>query len=97
MKNRHPDGRERVHLLIGMVAFNLDFHCIHPFRDGNGRVSRLLLLPGEKQPGKGENDERSRKVTYDPLVICDLFTLLLLAVLNLFFQRIVSENQRDAS
>ncbi len=26
------------------AAFNLDFLCIHPFRDGNGRVSRLLLL-----------------------------------------------------
>jgi Fic family protein len=30
--------------LILMAAFNLDFLCIHPFRDGNGRVSRLLLL-----------------------------------------------------
>ncbi len=30
--------------LIGVAAFNLDFLCIHPFRDGNGRVSRLLLL-----------------------------------------------------
>ena len=30
--------------LIGLAAFNLDFLCIHPFRDGNGRVSRLLLL-----------------------------------------------------
>jgi Fic family protein len=30
--------------LIAMAAFNLDFLCIHPFRDGNGRVSRLLLL-----------------------------------------------------
>ena len=30
--------------LIVMAAFNLDFLCIHPFRDGNGRVSRLLLL-----------------------------------------------------
>src|SRR5882724_3820151 len=27
-----------------MAALNLDFLCIHPFRDGNGRVSRLLLL-----------------------------------------------------
>ncbi|MDX9996313.1 MAG: Fic family protein [Rhodocyclaceae bacterium] len=30
--------------LIGLAAFNLDFLCIHPFRDGNGRVSRLLWL-----------------------------------------------------
>jgi Fic family protein len=30
--------------LIVMAAFNLDFLCIHPFRDGNGRASRLLLL-----------------------------------------------------
>lgn len=30
--------------LILLSAFNLDFLCIHPFRDGNGRVSRLLLL-----------------------------------------------------
>ncbi|OGQ63915.1 MAG: cell filamentation protein Fic [Deltaproteobacteria bacterium RIFCSPLOWO2_12_55_13] len=37
--------RERwVHSLIALAAFNLDFLCIHPFRDGNGRVSRLLLL-----------------------------------------------------
>ena len=27
-----------------IAAWNLDFLCIHPFRDGNGRVSRLLLL-----------------------------------------------------
>ncbi len=33
-----------VHPLIVIAAFNLDFLCIHPFRDGNGRVSRLLLL-----------------------------------------------------
>jgi Fic family protein len=33
-----------IHPLIALVAFNLDFLCIHPFRDGNGRVSRLLLL-----------------------------------------------------
>jgi Fic family protein len=33
-----------VHPLIALTAFNLDFLCIHPFRDGNGRVSRLILL-----------------------------------------------------
>lgn len=33
-----------MHPLIGLAGFNLDFLCIHPFRDGNGRVSRLLLL-----------------------------------------------------
>ena len=33
-----------VHPLLLLAAFNLDFLCIHPFRDGNGRVSRLLLL-----------------------------------------------------
>ena len=30
--------------LAALAGFNLDFLCIHPFRDGNGRVSRLLLL-----------------------------------------------------
>lgn len=35
---------EIVHPLIVAAASNLDFLCIHPFRDGNGRVSRLLLL-----------------------------------------------------
>ena len=33
-----------MHPLIALAAFNLDLLCIHPFRDGNGRVSRLLLL-----------------------------------------------------
>ena len=33
-----------VHPLIALGAFSLDFLCVHPFRDGNGRVSRLLLL-----------------------------------------------------
>lgn len=30
--------------VVALAAFNLDFLCIHPFRDGNGRVSRLALL-----------------------------------------------------
>ena len=33
-----------IHPAIVMAAMNLDFLCIHPFRDGNGRVSRLLLV-----------------------------------------------------
>src|SRR6266704_2261853 len=33
-----------IHPAIAMAATNLDLLCIHPFRDGNGRVSRLLLL-----------------------------------------------------
>jgi Fic family protein len=37
--------------LIVLAAFNLDFLCIHPFRDGNGRVSRLLMLAGCYQLG----------------------------------------------
>ena len=32
------------HPLIALASFNLDFLRIHPFRDGNGRVSRLLML-----------------------------------------------------
>lgn len=30
--------------LYAIACFILDFLCIHPFRDGNGRVSRLLTL-----------------------------------------------------
>lgn len=33
-----------IHPLDALAAFNLDFLCIHPFRDGNGRVSRLVML-----------------------------------------------------
>lgn len=33
-----------VHPLVLVAALNLDFLCVHPFRDGNGRASRLLLL-----------------------------------------------------
>lgn len=33
-----------VHPLVALGACNLDFLCVHPFRDGNGRTSRLLFL-----------------------------------------------------
>lgn len=36
--------QEWVQPMIVLAAYNLDFLCIHPFRDGNGRVSRLLML-----------------------------------------------------
>jgi Fic family protein len=35
-----------VHPLVLVAALKFDFLCIHPFRDGNGRVSRLLFLLG---------------------------------------------------
>lgn len=41
---RHALDQENVPPLIAVAALVLDFLCIHPFRDGNGRVSRLLTL-----------------------------------------------------
>ena len=35
---------KRVEPLILILNFVLDFLCIHPFNDGNGRISRLLTL-----------------------------------------------------
>lgn len=37
--------------LLALAAFNLDYLCIHPFRDGNGRTSRLLWLLQSYQLG----------------------------------------------
>lgn len=37
------DQREVV-ALLAIAGLVLDFLCVHPFRDGNGRVSRLLTL-----------------------------------------------------
>jgi Fic family protein len=41
---RHTRDQERLPALVPVAALVLDFLCIHPFRDGNGRVSRLLTL-----------------------------------------------------
>lgn len=49
---------------IALAAFNLDFLCIHPFRDGNGRASRLLWLLQSYQLGF----EVGRYISLDRLV-----------------------------
>ena len=41
---RHAIDQEHVPPLLAVPALVLDFLCIHPFRDGNGRVARLLTL-----------------------------------------------------
>jgi Fic family protein len=41
---RHTVEQRLVHPLVSTASLILDFLCIHPFRDGNGRVSRLLTL-----------------------------------------------------
>ncbi len=35
-------GQDRMPPLLAAATFVFDFLCVHPFRDGNGRVSRLL-------------------------------------------------------
>ena len=41
---RHAIDQDHIPPLVAIGALILDFLCIHPFRDGNGRVSRLLWL-----------------------------------------------------
>ena len=48
---RHALDQEGIPPLIASAALVLDFLCIHPFRDGNGRVSRLLTLLALYQHG----------------------------------------------
>jgi Fic family protein len=40
----HAEHALRIEPLVLIPLAMLDFLCIHPFRDGNGRVSRLLTL-----------------------------------------------------
>ena len=48
---RHSVDQERYPDLYAIACLILDFLCIHPFRDGNGRVSRLLTLLALYQHG----------------------------------------------
>jgi Fic family protein len=48
---RHAVDQEHVPPLIAVGVLVFDFLCIHPFRDGNGRVSRLLTLLAFYQHG----------------------------------------------
>jgi Fic family protein len=48
---RHALDQDNIPPLIAIVSLILDFLCIHPFRDGNGRVSRLLTLLALYQHG----------------------------------------------
>ena len=48
---RHAIDQDNIPPLIAIAGLILDFLCIHPFRDGNGRVSRLLTLLALYQHG----------------------------------------------
>ena len=48
---RHTLNQNLAPPLVAIGAMIFDFLCIHPFRDGNGRVSRLLTLLGLYQQG----------------------------------------------
>jgi Fic family protein len=48
---RHMVGQKEAPPLLVIAALVFDFLCVHPFRDGNGRVSRLLSLLALYQHG----------------------------------------------
>ena len=48
---RHTLNQSEAPPLLAIAALVFDFLCIHPFRDGNGRVSRLLTLLALYQHG----------------------------------------------
>ncbi|HEX6903158.1 MAG TPA: Fic family protein [Thermoanaerobaculia bacterium] len=48
---RHTTGQNLAPPLVAVATLVFDFLCIHPFRDGNGRISRLLTLLGLYQHG----------------------------------------------
>jgi len=46
-------AEQKIPPLVLISAFNLDFLCIHPFRDGNGRVLTAASTPSVLPPGLG--------------------------------------------
>jgi Fic family protein len=50
---QHAMDQLKVTPLLATACLVLDFLCIHPFRDGNGRVSRLLTLLAFYHHGHG--------------------------------------------
>jgi Fic family protein len=48
---RHAINQSLAPPLVTIAALVFDFLCIHPFRDGNGRISRLLTLLALLQHG----------------------------------------------
>ena len=71
---------EKIDSLLLIPAFIIDFLCIHPFNDGNGRMSRLLTLlllyQNGYQVGKyisiEKQIETTKDVYYDALEDSDL-------------------------
>lgn len=61
---RHALDQEQTPALLAIAGVVFDFLCIHPFRDGNGRVSRLLTLLTLYQQGY----EVGRYVSLEQLV-----------------------------
>jgi len=72
---RHSIEQLRYPGLFSVACLVLDFLCIHPFRDGNGRVSRLLTLLALYQHGYEVGKyisleriiEQSKETYYDAL------------------------------
>ncbi len=67
--------QKEVHPLLAAATLVFDFLCVHPFRDGNGRISRLLTLLVLYQHGYDVGRfislerivEESREAYYDAL------------------------------
>ena len=76
---RQTLANETVDPLLLIPAFILDFLCIHPFNDGNGRMSRLLTLllmyRSGYQVGKyvsiEKQIEKSKDRYYDAIALAD--------------------------